>query len=320
MNSRGSIVDTARGLSTARAFPVSVTVTAGTNVADNANARRRREHIQLDPDLWRQMVASNASLRLYNQVVLTIGGFPVPLTVEILETQSAIATVRIGVEALARLPSQSLPASGVLTAYAPSSGVDDATAQAQGLYYEYSDDNGSNANTIVIAPHGGNIESDTDTLAAAMKVGLDGVGKTTSIWGGKGYGLNGQTSYDRHHISTVDTCIAQNPVLDTLDARGWARCIGLHGQSTNNRIDLGCPASVNAFVDSLVTALQGDAALAGVTIARTETTEIAGTDPNNLGNRLAPHYVQVEMGPNVRASATMRAAIVSKFATAYAPL
>jgi phage replication-related protein YjqB (UPF0714/DUF867 family) len=203
--------------------------------------------------------------------------------------------------------------------------VDDAAAQSAGQYYETKTDDGSNTVMIVIAPHGGNIEASTDTLATAAKTALDAASpnpKATSLWIGKGYGYGSQTSYDRHHISTVDTCVAQNPVLDTLDTRGWSYCIAFHGQDTNNRIDIGCPAAQNTFVDALVTALQGDAALTGVTIARsTDTVEIAGADLNNLGNRLAPsHYVQFEIGPNVRASGTMRSAIISKIAAAYGAL
>jgi phage replication-related protein YjqB (UPF0714/DUF867 family) len=315
--------DTGRAVSTVRAFPLAVTVTASTNAADTANARRRREHIQMDADLFRQMKAAGLIV-LNNQVVLTIGSYKCPLTVEILEYQSAILTVRIGTEAATRLGA-TLPAAGMLSAYAPDNPVDDAAAQAAGQYYESKTDNGSNTVLIVIAPHGGNIEADTDTLATAAKTALDAAtpnAKATSLWIGKGYGIGGQSSYDRHHISTVDTCIALNPVLDTLDTRGWSYCIAFHGQSTNSRIDIGCPTAQNAFVDTLVTALQGDAALAGVTIARSsDTVEIAGSDLNNLGNRLAAsHYIQLEIGPNVRASSSMRSAIISKLATAYGAL
>lgn len=311
--------DTGRSLSTPRAFPLDVTVTAGTNVLDNSNARRRREHLSVDLDLFYQMKAAGL-LNLNNHVLLTMDSFSAPFTVEVLERHSVITEVRIGTDGLARFPGTTLPNVATLSAFVPSV-TDDATAQAQGLYYEYKDDDGSQTDTIIVAPHGGNIESGTDTMAAEMKVALDATARTASIWGGRGYGFGAQGSYERWHISSVSTCIAQHPVLDTLDTRGWSYCIGLHGQSTNNRIDLGCPTAQDAFVDTLVTALQGDAALSGVTIARTENTEIAGTSLNNLGNRLSPsHYVQVEMGPNVRASSTMRAAIVSKFATAYGAL
>lgn len=315
--------DTTRSVTTSRSFPLSVTVAAATNPTDIANARRRREHIGVDVDLYRQMKASGLLL-LNDQVVLTIGSYKCPLTVEILESHSVITEVRIGTDAATRL-NATLPTTGTLTAYAPDTPVDDAAAQAAGQYYESKTDNGSNTVMIVIAPHGGNIEADTDTLATAAKTALDAASpnaKLTSLWIGKGYGLGGQSSYDRHHISTVDTCVRLNPVLDTIDARGWSYCLAFHGQSTNSRIDIGCPTAQNAFVDALVTALQGDAALSGVTIARSsDTVEIAGADLNNLGNRLAAsHYVQFEIGPNVRASGTMRAAIVSKIAAAYGAL
>lgn len=314
--------DPLRGLTTARAFPVAVNVVAGTNAADNANARRRREHIQIDPDLYRQMVASNSGFAIRNQVILTMGGYQCPVTVEILEAQTAIATVRIGVEALARFPGVSLPTTATLTAYAPSTGVSDATAQASGLYYEYSSDNGSNANTILIAPHAGNIEINTDVWAAEMKTALDAVSKTCSIWGGKGYGAGSQSSYDRHHISTVDTDQRLNPVLLGLYSRGWARCIAVHGQSGSARIDIGCPTAVNAFADTLVSDMQASPLIggAGVTVARSDDTEIAGSDDHNLCNRLAPHSIQIEATLDVRQSATIRGAVNSIFATRYTPL
>ena len=319
----GAKGDTGRSLSTSRAFPLSVTVTAAGNAADTANARRRREHVQMDPDLFRQCKDSGLFV-LNNQIVLTIGSYKCPLTVEILEAHSTITEVRIGTDAATRLGA-TLPTTGTLSAYLPDLPADDAAAQAAGQYYESKTDNGSNTVMIVIAPHGGNIEADTDTLATAAKTALDAAtpnAKATSLWIGKGYGSGSQTSYQRHHISTVDTCIAQNPVLDTIDARGWSYCLAFHGQSASNRIDIGCPAAQNAFVDSLVTALQGDAALVSQTIARSsDTTEIAGADLNNLGNRLAPsHYVQFEIGPEARASSSMRSAIISKIAAAYGAL
>jgi phage replication-related protein YjqB (UPF0714/DUF867 family) len=178
---------------------------------------------------------------------------------------------------------------------------------------------------IVLAPHGGNIEADTDTLATAAKTALDAAtpnAKATSLWIGKGYASGSQTSYNRHHISSVYTCVRLNPVLDTLDTRGWSYCLAFHGQSTNNEINIGCPTAQNAFVDSMVTALQAHPDLSGVTVARSsDTVEIAGADSHNIGNRLAPsHYVQFELGPDVRSSSTKRAAIIAVVATLYGAL
>jgi phage replication-related protein YjqB (UPF0714/DUF867 family) len=311
--------DTTRGVSTSRSFPLDVTVTAGTCAADNGTERRRREHIQMDPDLFRQLKAAGL-IDLNQHLVLTMGGYSCPLTVVINEAQSAILTVRIGVEALARFPDVSLPASGTLTAYAPSV-TDDATAQAQGLYYEFEDDDDVNDVCLVIAPHGGGIELHTHTWAAELKTALDLAGVDASVWGGRGYGPGDQDSYDAHHISTVDLNIAQHQVLDGLDARGWTYCIAVHGQSGSARIDLGCDSSENAFVDGLVTDLQAHPDLSGVTIARsTGTGEIDGSDSHNLVNRLSAHGVQIEATLDVRADPDMRAAVCEVFAAAYGAL
>jgi len=313
-------VDPNREIGTSRSFPLSVTVVASSNAADATNTRRRREHIQMDPDLFRQLKAAGL-INLNNHLMLTMGGYSVPLTVQILAPQSTITQACIGVEALARFPGVSLPASGTLSAYAPSTPVDDAAAQAAGQYYEFLTDNGSNTTMLVIVPHAGNIELNTETLATAAKVALDAAGKATSIWGGRGYGTGAQDSYDHWHISTVDTWISQHPVLDTIDARGWTYCLSFHGQSASNRIDIGCKTAQDAFVDALVSALQGDAALSTQTIARTsDTSEIAGADSHNLGNRLSSHYVQFEIGPEARASSSMRDAIIANIATAWGAL
>lgn len=314
------LVDPLRAVGTSRAFPVSVTVDASTSAVDSTNNRKRREHIQLDPDLWRQMCASNSPLALRNQIVLTIAGYPVPLSVIVLEQQTSILTARIGVEALARFPGVSLPVAGVLTAYAPAEPANDAAAQAAGQYYEFIDDDEENDDTIVIAPHGGNIELETDEWAAEFKIALDAANRPTSVWGGRGYGLGGHAPYDRHHISTIDIDERLNPLLATVYSRGWARCISLHGQSGEGHLDLGCDSTENAFVDSIVSALNAHPALAGIVAVRTDNTDIAGSDNHNLMNRLAPHAVQVESTLDVRQDEDMRAAVCEVFATAYGAL
>jgi hypothetical protein len=107
-------VDPNREIGTSRTFPLSVTVAASTNAADATNTRRRREHLQMDPDLFRQLKAAGL-INLNNHLMLTMGGYSVPLTVQILAPQSTITQVCIGVEALARFPGVSLPASGTLS-------------------------------------------------------------------------------------------------------------------------------------------------------------------------------------------------------------
>lgn len=310
---------TDRSVHTARSYPITVSVTAGANVKDNSTQRRREDHCQIDPDFYRQLKVSGI-LNIRNQLVVTIGTESVPFTVEILESQTSLLTVRLGTEGRARFPSATFPTTGTISAYLPSTGIDDAAAVTGGLYYETLDDNGSNTNTIVIAPHGGSIEANTTVLSAAMKVGLDGVGKTTTVWCGVGYGLGSQTASQRWHVGSVTIDERQLPMLESVYSRGFARCISIHGQSGTARIDLGCDSGENAFVDTLVTALQAHSDLSGVTIARTDNEAIAGSDAKNIGNRLSGHYVQVEATSDVRSSSTKRAAIVSVFATAYGAL
>lgn len=316
-------VDATRDMGATLAFPLSVNVVANANANDTLNTLRSRERITMGVDLY--YLLKKAGLILLNdQVILTLGAYKAPFTVITCDQRADLFEVGIGTDGLARFPGVTLPTTGTLSAYAPDTPVDDAAAQAAGQYYEEKTDNGSNTQMIVIAPHGGNIEQYTDTLAIAAKTALEAAtpnAKTVSLWIGRGYGSGDQESYERHHITSVYTCVRLNPILDTLDTRGWTYCLSFHGQSTNSRIDIGCPAAQNTFVDGIVTDLQADAALSGVTIARSsDTVEIAGADSHNIGNRLAGHYVQFEIGPNVRASATMQAAIVTAVANAYGAL
>lgn len=311
--------DPNRSVTTSRTFPLTVTASAATNVLDTSNTRRAREHIQMDPDLYRQLKAAGL-LTINDQVIVTIGTESAPFTVVVLEPQTSILTIRMGTDGRARFPSAVFPCSAALSTYAPAV-TDDATAQAQGLLYEYKDDNGSQTNMLVIAAHGGNIEIGTDTWAAEMKAAVIGAGKSCSTWGCKGYGSGLQDSYGKQHISTVDLNSAQFPVLSPLMSRGWTYSFAFHGQSGSARIDLGCPSSVNAFVDARITTMQADGRLSGVTIARAVGTgEIDGSDSRNLCVRLAAHSVQVEATLDVRQSATKRAALTEAFAAAYGAL
>lgn len=329
MRCGSGLADPTRSVSVTRAFPLSVSVIAATQTLDISNERRRREHMQMDPDLDRQLTAAGISwarrkhLKLTTTIASTTRSglftveqlcvMPTPLTVAI---SSSEGLLKLG-------SSGALPMSATLDLFLPSTPVDDAAAQAAGQYYESLTDNGSNTKLCVIAPHGGQIELYTDTMADELKTSFDlGAMATVTKWKGIGYtlGVGGQTGYDCWHVTSVDMYQTQWPILNGIYTRDFTYVISLHGQSGTNRIDIGGNTVENSFIDSLVTALQGDAALSGVTIVRTETEDIDGQSPYNIGNRLCAtshKYIQLEMTLDVRNNGTKRAAVISKLRTAY---
>jgi phage replication-related protein YjqB (UPF0714/DUF867 family) len=323
------VADANRAISVTRAFPLTVSVIAATQTLDISNERRRREHMQIDPDMERQLVAAGISFarRKHLKLTTTISGQTRSglYTVEQVCTMPTPTTVAISsAEGLTKLGTGgALPMTASLSLFAPDSPVDDAAAQAAGNYYETLSDNGTNTKFCVIAPHGGQIELYTDTMADALKTSFDtGSMATVTKWKGIGYtlGLGSQTGYDCWHITSVDMYQTQWPLLNSIYTRDFLYVLSLHGQSGTNRIDIGGHLSENTFIDSVVTALQARAELTGVTIVRTETEDIDGQSAYNIGNRLCTtshHYVQMEMTLDVRNDLTRRTAIIAVLKAAY---
>lgn len=319
--------DPTRFISTARSFPLTgINVIAATQAVDISNERRRREHMQVDPDFARQLEASTDwRRRMHVELATVVGGNTVRglFTIEQLTRMSAIDTVAISSsDGLAKLVGASLPLTANLTIFEPSSGISDATAQATGAYYETLVDNGSNTGFCVIAPHGGQIELYTDTMADELETSFNtGTLNPITKWIGRGYNiLVGQTGYQRWHITSVDIYEGQYPLLDSIYERDFEFVVSLHGQSGTLRIDIGGNTAETTFIDSLVTTLRAAGALSGVSIVRTESDAIEGQSVNNIGNRLVPtsdQYVQFEMTLDVRNSPTRRAAIIAALKTAY---
>lgn len=303
------------------AFPLDVTVTASTNMADASTERRRRENLQVDPDFAYQL-ARDEDFHPIDQFMVEIDDISAVMTVEICESQGADAhVIRMNSsEGLARFPGVSLPATATLTEFVPSI-TDDATAQAEGLFYEVLDDDGVNTDVLIIAPHGGGIETNTDELATELKAALEGAARTVSVWYGMGYSITpGQTGYDKWHVTSVSINPVRFPMLNSIMARDFAVVLGIHGQSTSNRIDVGGNSAVDSTQDAVVAALDAETDLNDQTIAKTESSGLEGQSARNIGNRLCPtsdHYIQFELGPEVRASGTKRTAVVNAIVSIY---
>lgn len=304
------------------AFPLEVDVTASTNTADAATERRRRENLQIDPDFAYQLKRDEGFVPI-DQFMVEIDDISCVMTVEICESQaSGMHALRMNSsEGLARFPGVSLPATATLTEFAPSTGVTDLEAQTEGLLYEVLDDDGVNDDVLIIAPHGGGIETNTDDLADELKIALEGAGRTVSTWYCRGYSITpGQTSYDKWHVTSVSINPVRFPMLNGIMSRDFAVVLGIHGQGTSNRIDVGGNLAIDSTLDAIVTALDAETDLNDQTIAKTESSGLEGQSARNIGNQLCPtsdHYVQLELGPEVRGSGTKRTAVVNAVTSIY---
>jgi phage replication-related protein YjqB (UPF0714/DUF867 family) len=118
-------------------------------------------------------------------------------------------------------------------------------ARLQGEFIEQLSDNGQNQKLVVIAPHGGEIESKTDKQAEIVRneISPDEV----SLWICKGFDEEDKSAYERWHITSTEISEKSFPKLNTIYGpkfeysiafHGWDRdniCVG--GRKDNNTVD-----------------------------------------------------------------------------------
>ena len=172
---------------------------------------------------------------------------------------------------------------------------------------EQLDDEGQPQGLIVIAPHGGDIEPDTDSQAEHVRNLLADVG--VSCWRCKGFKPDGG-AHARWHITSTDICTVSFPRLATVASRGFRHAVSFHGFVPED----GRPDSPDILVggaapDPLKRVMRAVIfhAVAGTGLA----VEIAGpgdplggADDDNIVNRLTAdkhNGIQIEQQPHARA-------------------
>jgi phage replication-related protein YjqB (UPF0714/DUF867 family) len=170
---------------------------------------------------------------------------------------------------------------GVVSNKVTAIGLSDAEAEAKSEFVERLVDDGQNSGLIVVAPHGGAIETETDVQAEYLTEILAGA----SSWICKGW-RNGGGAFDAWHIRSGDIHPDSFPFLKQISSRKFAYCVSFHGMdSIEGGVVIGGGASyelkqqvANAIASVLPTSMAVSVAM--------PTDIYDGDSPNNLCNWL----------------------------------
>ena len=107
--------------------------------------------------------------------------------------------------------------------------VDDAPQPGRASFFELIDDDGEQAYSIAIAPHGGEIEPHTDQQAEHVFAELNAASFPASFWLCKGDGDRDKGAFERWHITSEDIQPACFPLLQPLALRTFCYGVAFHG-------------------------------------------------------------------------------------------
>lgn len=181
----------------------------------------RDEHISIDDSF-----AQHLSLGDQCRVVRSNGNVAL-YTVGEVRNEAKNNRVRMGMAARSRLGTTDTFNAKLQTAVV-SEGLSDAQAQAQSELVERLVDDGVHTGLVVIAPHGGFIEPETDDQAELAQSLM--AAKGVSSWVCKGFKLGGG-AHDQWHITSTDLSRNSFPGLDQIGDRGFDYAVSFHGLS-----------------------------------------------------------------------------------------
>jgi phage replication-related protein YjqB (UPF0714/DUF867 family) len=175
-------------------------------------------------------------------------------------------------------------------------GLTDAQAEAADECVERLVDDGNNDGLVIIAPHGGQIEFNTDPQAEAATAALQ-----CSSWIVKGYKSNG-SAYDAWHITSTQISPRSYPKLGLIAKRGFAYAVSFHGMHAGGvLIGGGAPQELKQMVREAILAELSDPDIQ---------VEIADPNGYNSGHSATSIHnwltdggvggIQIEQAPKVR--------------------
>lgn len=172
-------------------------------------------------------------------------------------------------------------------------------AEKEGEFIERLEDDGRHHRLVVLAPHGGAIETRTDQQAEQVVASLGS--RDSTLWACKGWRPVGN-AYRAWHISSSDLSVHSFPLLRTLSARRFQWALSFHGYRGNDVLIGGlAPARRKADIrNAIAQALDGS----GICVRVAEPGERhSGESPSNLVNRLtidAAGGIQIEQSRPAR--------------------
>ena len=181
---------------------------------------KRREHCSVDPRKLLELGADVGS-----QVrILTTADDQVLYTVSEARAEDPNSIVRIGQTGRLRFGTDD-EFDGVIDSQVPHPTLSDDDAEDLGEFVERLHD-GASAAVIAIAPHGGDIELNTDRQAEHVASRLAAHG--ASSWICKGW-KSGDRAFESWHITSDETDPGSFPLLASVVSRGFADAVSFHG-------------------------------------------------------------------------------------------
>jgi phage replication-related protein YjqB (UPF0714/DUF867 family) len=170
-------------------------------------------------------------------------------------------------------------------------------------FFEVARDEGRRGSFIAIAPHGGEIERDTDAQATCAWEVLSADNVPASLWLCRGSGDQAKGAFDRWHITSTDLQPACFPLLQLLMTRRFRHGIAFHGfarKQDEADVYVGGGASRSLKV-AIARALNDLALPISVKIStRDDDPKFQGFSPANLINRLTTNGIHLEQSAEVR--------------------
>jgi phage replication-related protein YjqB (UPF0714/DUF867 family) len=236
------------------------------------------EHCSADPGLLATIGRAHCQqVRVYRDP----GAFGL-YTVSEVRPETPGSIVRMGRRGRERLGTDAeFP--GLVDSRVPRSRLSEDRARAEGELVERLDDDGVQAQLIVIAPHGGDIEPSTDQQAERVADRL--AARSVSSWRCKGWKPGGG-AFDRWHITSTDLNEACFPRLARVMSRGFTHAVAFHGFERPEVLIGGTATTPPSLKDDLREAI--DAATGPGIVVRVATPDdhFGGDSPRNIVNRL----------------------------------
>lgn len=175
--------------------------------------------------------------------------------------------------------------------------LSESDARDAGELVERLADDGSQRHLIAIAPHGGEIEKNTDEQAERVAERLGP--QLATAWRCKGWRPDGG-AFARWHITSADLNPECFPLLNSVISRGYRHAVAFHGFDDEPGVLIGgtAPIGVKKRLARRIGQVLPDGLEARVAFPAER---YGGDDASNIVNRLSPCAgIQIEQGPSAR--------------------
>ncbi len=160
-----------------------------------------------------------------------------------------------------------------------------------------SESSSSQTKMLVLAPHGGAVESYTDELAQRIYDGLVTTNsKDASLWKCIGY-QSAIGAYDAWHVTSTKISTNSFPYLWNVAGRSFDFALSIHGFG---EADVAIGGAASSTLKNEVKAALEAITNFPFTVSVMTSGEYAGTDPANIVNRYSPAGVQLELPYSAR--------------------